>query len=379
MKIKPLIYGLLSLLTIVACSSCKDNDPVEQPKRTVLVYMAAENNLSSFAYTNIKNMLEGATVSSLNNGNLLVYFDPANAVPQLLQITVDKQGTAEQKVIKTYTEQNSASADVLSSVIDDVLNDPRFEADSYGLMLWSHGTAWLPATYKNMLKSFGQDGSNYMEIPELAQAIPDHVFDFIIFDACYMASIEVVYELRNKAEYIIGSSVEIMGSGFPYHLIIEPMFKQTADLVGICDNFYNYYDKQSGLWRSASIAIIDMKELPALKEATRAILQGKETEVKAMPVNGIQALDYLTSRRLLYDFDDFIAHFASSAAYINYGNALNKVVMYKKSTPNSTYSYNSGTAFPITHFSGLNSYIPREIQTTLNEWYTQLDWYKAVY
>ncbi len=379
MNIKLFIYGLLSLFVLVTGSSCDDDTPVHVPKRTVLVYMAADNNLSAFGQTNIQDMLKGATAASLNHGNLLVYFDPSNGDPQLLQITINKQGASEKKVIKTYPEQNSASGDVLSAVINEVIDDPRFDADSYGLLLWSHGTAWLPTNYKNMLKSFGQDGSNFMEIPQLAQAIPDHVFDFILFDACYMGSIEVAYELRNKADYIIGSSVEIMGSGFPYDLIIEPLFRKTADLVGVCDNFYNYYNQQSGAWQSASIAIIDMKGLPALKEATRAILQGKEAEVKAMPVNDIQALDYLTTRRLLYDFDDFIGHFASGSAYTTYTTALGEAIIYKKTTPNSTYGLNGGTSIPIRYFSGLNVYIPREAFLSLNEWYTQLEWYKAIY
>lgn len=34
-------------------------------------------------------------------------------------------------------------------------------------------------------------------------ALPDHLFEFIIFEACNMAGIEVAYELRNKAAYIM--------------------------------------------------------------------------------------------------------------------------------------------------------------------------------
>lgn len=382
MKIKPFIYGLLFTFVMVACSSCDDNDipSAEQYKRTVLVYMAADNNLSSFGYTNIQSMIAGVTTSGLNNGNLLVYFDPADDVPQLLQITVNKQGAVVKQVIKTYSEQNSASKEVVSAVINEVINDSRFKADSYGLMLWSHGTAWLPSTYKNLLKSFGQDGSNWMEIPELAEAIPDHVFDFIIFDACYMSSIEVVYSLRNKADYIMGSPTEIMGSGFPYNLIMEPLFKENVDLVGIGDTFFNYYDKQSGLWRSATISIIDTKGLDALRNAARTILQGKESEIKAMSLSDVQFMDYLTSsKRMLYDFDDFIKHVASDSDYNTFTSALAKTVVYKKTTPNSTYGLGGGIAFPMTRFSGLNSYIPQAIQTGLNEWYTRLDWYKAVY
>ena len=47
-----------------------------------------------------------------------------------------------------------------------------------------------------------------MEITDFAMALPDHLFEFIIFEACNMAGIEVAYELRNKAAYIMASSAQ---------------------------------------------------------------------------------------------------------------------------------------------------------------------------
>ena len=41
-----------------------------------------------------------------------------------------------------------------------------------------------------------------MNIDALAAALPVR-FDFILMDACLMGSVEVVYELRNKADFII--------------------------------------------------------------------------------------------------------------------------------------------------------------------------------
>ena len=55
----------------------------------------------------------------------------------------------------------------MRSVIGEVVS--LYPADSYGLVLWSHGTAWLPSDYQNKLKAFGQDGNNWMEIDDLAK------------------------------------------------------------------------------------------------------------------------------------------------------------------------------------------------------------------
>ncbi|MDL2277762.1 clostripain-related cysteine peptidase [Parabacteroides sp. OttesenSCG-928-G07] len=378
MKLKFILYSVLLSVLFVSCE--KDDPVIINPyKRTVLVYLIAENNLSSYSNQNIRDMLNGVTKETLNNGNLLVYWDPSDKPPRLLKIDLDKHGKADTTTVKVYEEQNSASPEVVRNVINETLNN--FKADSYGLVLWSHGSSWLPANYASMLRWFGQDGNNKMDIKELSSAIPDNVFDFILFDACYMASIEVIYELRNKASYIIGSPVEILGNGFPYQLIIKPLFSTTLDLTGICDNFYNFYDQQTGLHRSAAVSITATEYLEELTQVTREILNGKETEVHGLSVTNIQKLDYLASSRILYDFDDFIKNFASEEQYINFQTALSNAIIYKEHTPKSTFvAGGSAFAIDINYFSGLSTYIPRSSYSLLNEWYREnTDWYKAVY
>lgn len=380
MNLKHILYLLLLLVALSSCYSNGKDDPEEIHTRTVLVYIAAENSLSSYAFGNIQSMITGAKSEHLQNGNLLVYLDSRRGAPQLIQIAKNELGEYDQIVLKEYEEQNSASVEVMRGVINEVLGDDRFEADSYGLILWSHGTAWLPQDYKNMLRSFGQDGENWMEINELAKALPDNRFDFILFDACYMASIEVAYALRNKADYIIASPTEILAGGFPYQTMLEPMFRKEADLVAICEQFYNYYDNRSGMERSASISLVQTDKLEGLASAARQILQGKGEGIEGLNLSEVQALDHLVrNRQMLYDFDHFINQVATGSNYEPLNQALSQAIIYAKSTPSATYGYGGGTVMAINHFCGLSSYVPQSVQVELNEWYRSLDWYKAVY
>ena len=91
---------------------------------------------------------------------------------------------------------------MLKRVINDVTR--LYPAKSYGLIVFSHGSGWLPPhTLVNGSRSIIIDNDNEMEITDFAMALPDHLFEFIIFEACNMAGIEVAYELRNKAAYIM--------------------------------------------------------------------------------------------------------------------------------------------------------------------------------
>ena len=81
-----------------------------------------------------------------------------------------------------------------------------------------------------------------MEIADLAAALTGH-FDFIMFDACFMASVEVLYELRDKADYFIASPAEIISDGFPYEAAAPYFWGGEEDLKQVCREYYNYYAK----------------------------------------------------------------------------------------------------------------------------------------
>ena len=374
-KFQRIITGLLFCFPLFWGCTNDVPDPVA-PTRTVLIYMAADNSLSSYSYDNIESIVQGTSASALNGGNLLIYVDAKNAAPQLLQIKVKSDGKIQKLSVKDYPEQNSVDPSVMREVFDRVISD--YPADSYGLVLWSHGTAWLPYNVQPMLRSFGQDESNWMEIDELAEALPDHVFDFIMFDACYMASTEVAYALRDKADYILASPTEVLGEGFPYKLIIGNFFTETAGLQQIAETFYNYYNqKEKIIEQSASVSLIATEQLDNLAAICREIVIGKENTIATLPIQELQQLEYLGyTYHALYDFDDFISRLATETQYTNYLSILNKVVLYKQTTPNATYFKGQ---LVINQFSGLSIYVPQNGLATLNDWYKGMEWYRAVY
>ena len=231
---------ILLLGIVILFSGCANEDEPEQEpvNRTVLIYMLSNNNLGStyrFDTQNINDMLQVAASGGLNGGNLIIYRDGYDTNPQLIQIRKNESGSAEKAIIKEYPDRNSATTEVMRSVIDETKE--LFPAKEYGLILWSHSTGWAPGNsslalsparrYELPTRSFGQDGKNYMEIDELAEAIPDKQFHFILTDVCFMGGIECAYQLRNKTDYYIGSAAEVLGAGMPYSLkfsrLIETM------------------------------------------------------------------------------------------------------------------------------------------------------------
>ncbi|MCC8153192.1 MAG: clostripain-related cysteine peptidase [Tannerellaceae bacterium] len=251
--------------------------------------MSAENSISNYSHQNLKSILEGAKNNNLNGGNLLVYIDSRQTTPYLYKIKQNSNGTTETEVIEQYEEQNSADPTVMSSVINTVLR--KYPSASYGLFLWSHGTAWLPGDLSDYTtRAFGEDSGKHMEINTLKETLPSGIFDFIIFDACYMASVEVTYALKEKADYILASPTEVLGNGMPYEEIIQPLFATNLSVSEMLEKigrlFFTFYKEQKkGNYYpiSASISLVDTHALDALATACKTILSGEFETMYELP------------------------------------------------------------------------------------------------
>jgi hypothetical protein len=364
-----------------------DRVPEPEPKRTVLAYIAGENSLYSFAYDNIRGMLAGAGNGNLNGGYLLVYVDTRYTLPCLIQIKKGEDGTIISDTIKVYEEQNSASVEVMQSVLNDVFNNAKYKTASSGLILWSHGTAWLPSDVSSggYLRAFGQDNSNWMELNDLRDALAGYKFDFILFDACYMGNVEVLYALRDNADYILSSPTEVIANGMPYPTVVKTLFSDVS-IPGLlretAETFMAFYEAQQGYAHSASIALAKTSGLEALASVSREIFAGKGEAVFDVPLADIQVIERLGfPHKSLYDFKDFTSHVAGEEPFGRFEEALSDVIIYKATTEKAFYGNFPSQMFDIdsARFCGISSYLPQRNLTKLNEWYKQLDWYKAVY
>ena len=365
------------VIVLLLLCACEKEEPQVTPVagRTVLVYFAADNNLSSSVEGDIAAMEEGLPGMDMCDGNLLIYADRKGQSPQLLRL-VQEGDSVRREVIEEYViDHASATAERLRQVLRQVTE--AYPSDQYGLVLWSHGTAWLPFDYKNYLRSFGTDTGNHaMRVDDLTAALSDYHFDFLLFDACYMASLEVAYALRHCTDYLIASPTEVLADGFPYQFFMQDMFMPEANVVDMAKQFYTYYQSSYG-----TISVTKTAELADLATACRAIFQGKrEEELFAVPVQELQIMEYLTGNvHALYDCADYVRQLATDAQYAEFQSCLERAVIYKATTPKSAYAYAFGTYLPINRFSGLSIYVPQAELADLNSWYQQLDWYQAVY
>jgi hypothetical protein len=338
--------------------SCTNEDIVEQAvsaNRTIIVYMAADNDLSFDALDDIEEMKQGYSETGVN---LIVFADTQDEAPYLLQIGQDKE-----TFIKSYPELNSADARTMQSVIQEIVE--MYPADEYGLILWSHGTSWMPSG--SSLRSSGKDSGKEMNIIDLAKALPLH-FNFILFDACLMASVEVAYELKDKADFIIASSTETIYTGFPYDKIIPELLKQEWDLKAVGQCYFDYYNSLQGAYQSATISLIDTKELDDLAALTRKLISEQSFNPLSFDRTSVQRLD-IYNEQYAFDFFDFIDKAFPEADKTELIWQLGKAIPYKANTIMFLGEYELNT------YCGLSCYIPHPQRSDLNSFYKTLRWH----
>ena len=383
--------GLIAVcfVLVIGFSGCHDSDSSVDETSTVLVYMAADNSLDEDVDYSMEQLEKGAAESA---GIVVVYSDRLDEVPKLIQIKPD--GT--EKVLKTYAEENSASAKTLARVVAET--KALFPSTHFDLVLWSHAMGWLPESYDVRRRMNLREGDQFprtryfaidlhpgdddsgqmMTIPEMAVSLPDHVADCILFDACLMGSVEVMYELRNKCDYFIASPSEVLAepdydaSGMPYADLLPYLYGDKNDLIEACKIYYDHYaGLQPAVLQSATIVLIDASQLNGLYAATAAILSGRKTTAEQLNVSGFQIYHSSSVPPVFFDLGDFIRAMASDADYLNFQTQLKQTVIYKAATPNFI-----NFSIDPEHFSGLSVYIPL-LQWKSNsefEYYSQLQW-----
>ena len=384
------LFCILSLIAFVFLS-CNHHHDLPEPapkesKRTVIVYMIAENSLWKYAPSDSAEMAAAAPYIP-DSVNFIVYKDGVE-LPILYTLS-KKEGF---RPWKKYTrDQDSADSLVMNDVLRTIKQN--FPAEKYGLVLWSHGSGWIPRdTPSAPTRTIGVDNGrneksypsadlgNKMNISELRWAINQNLHaEYILFDACFMQNIETAYELRNACDFIIGSPAEIPGDGAPYQLIMNELC--SGDAVGIASNYFDYHERKSGV----ALSVIDCKKLENLAEKSKPYIQKIWSEKNIVRTDNIQVFAPFYARHGWepepFDIRSTMHKLLSHEEYETWNEALEQAVVFHKSTSSwpTEFDRSYSVLSDPEYYSGVGMFIPspKYDKYHWNELFRNTSWYKA--
>jgi hypothetical protein len=215
--------------------------PSTWPTWTFMVFVNGDNNLHDAA---IDDFGEMAQVGSNDTLNIVVQLDLyGNGGTN--RYLVGKNDTVDSAPVQTLSEQNMGDPHVLEDFI--VWAVDNYETDHYILVIWDHGDGWrlerqkiaeLEAAQRAEgaaaapgMKAVSHDeyDGDVLYMHEVGQALAqardstDVRLDIVGFDACFMGMIEVAYEIRDSADFMVGSEDTEPGDGWPYDTILKDM------------------------------------------------------------------------------------------------------------------------------------------------------------
>lgn len=366
----------------VKCPGGPNCEPTED-SHTFLMYMVAENNLSGFLRGNVEMALIAARQGLPANSRILVYWDGYSGT-RLTEISEEK-GQSVEKTLKTYAPQNSVDPKVMQMVLNDV--KAFAPAEVYGIALGSHATGWFPPELNNLNKprsggfepehnlmkpegaltrAFGADGSNYMSITDLAQGLSPIHFNYIITDACFMSSVEALYDLRNSADYMVSSPVEVMGAGLPYHKVLPVLFDRQyvleQRLASAVSTIINYYNTEESV-KSAAFTLVGTSKINALADAAKEVYTAGLQDID---ISNVQVLELVSPDHAFFDMRDYISQATMNgspdarSAFSKFDKALSDAIIFESHTPSIYSALGVGGYFNADRFCGISTYIPRE-------------------
>lgn len=397
--------------------------PSEEQRNVLILYSAGYNSISSYLKEDIEDLMKGWLPEGDRNENILLVYSHQTAKrsdyitdnpPTLTRLWQSLEGEVMADTLMTYPSgTRSATAPQLNDVLSFVHDN--FPAKSYGMIFSSHATGYLPAGYYTKpdkyvfqpqartfdadriwapspvpfiapeydpgmpaVKSIGQDQvgtgtgsvSYEMEIGDFAKALPMN-FEYILFDACLMGGVEVAYELKEKCRYVGFSQAEVLAEGFDYTTLTTHLLKTgTPDPEAVCDDYFQQYDIQSGVYRSATISMIDCTRMKKLAETCKTLFGKYRMEIALLNPSDVQRF-FRSDYHWFYDLQDILIKAgATDQELMELEAALGECVIYKAATPSFMGS------FDIKTFSGFSMYLPCNGDKELDKYYMTLSWNK---
>lgn len=336
-------------------------------------------------YSDFLNNIAGIEAGIKDEGGLgenkvLVFIanSPTNAV--MFQINY-KNNACARDTLKTYTSYDCTTPSGIAGILNDVKS--QAPALKYDMLIGCHGSGWIPKTIQDyyQTRSFGGTSEEYQtDIVDLAsgiQAANMHI-ELLSFDDCYMANLEVAYDLRNVADYLMASTSEIMSDGLPYRYMWSYIASSTINPQGLCEAFYNYYANSS--YPYGTLSVIDLSYMDSIADMMASANANYQFDTSL--TDDLQKLDGFKTT-IYFDFGDYIDKLVTDeSTRLSIRTMLTNLVSYQVHTDQiyTAYSsYNGGiSTIDINTFSGITISDPTQnssVATAL----TNTAWWEATH
>jgi len=236
---------------------------------TVMVYMAADNDLTGEAWKDIDSM---ELAGSSDDVAIVVQVDTPSGAWRYLVTKDATPGAIASLSLGSLGRVDSGSGETLLDFIRFARSN--YPAARYALILWNHGSGVKAAT-KDIAFDFTTQRA--IALPELRSALARSgvFFDLLGMDACLMQMVEVAYEVRHNARVLVASQENVPGEGWDYETVFRELTRSPSmdarTLARIIVESYATYYGQRGIPGRYTLSAVDLSRVSGLTSAVDAL------------------------------------------------------------------------------------------------------------
>jgi hypothetical protein len=338
----------LANLNEICTTRSQSVDTIEKKAKkdwTIIFFIAADNDLQSFAVRNIRQM---ATIGSNDYVNIIVHLDI-----RISNKKVTKRFYIEKNNIVEVTGSNQPSTPMdsgdphtLVSCVDWGVTN--FPANHFMLVFWDHGTGYIDPTYSRIIKptdlfTFNpetykleldrsieffdfihasdneqlglcwDDSTGHYLTNQKIQSALSYIkknildkFDILAFDACLMGMAEFDDLIMDYGHICISSEEVELGTGWPYHRVLAPFVSGSISPVELAKHIVNVYEQTySPLTNDFTLSAIDLDNFHYLERNIDRVAKLLLECIKQQKNNSVKkVLQNCRNRKVCTHFDE---------------------------------------------------------------------------
>jgi len=230
------------------------NSETQDIEWLVMVYVALDNNIWPLYY--LPFLLSLQLASPTDNVEVIILADG-----QIDGDTMLMRSTDGLEVLRYPGELNMGDPSSLRYLVDYAMSS--YDAEKTLLFIMDHGGSWRGSCVDE--SGISEEEKDMLTMPEFRTALEGYHFDVLLWDACEMGSLEVAYEVKDLADYMIASEETVMVSPVlsmnvfvPHQIIGALEAEPDMDPRELCEVFFDFYDleasaKVSGIYKRIGI------------------------------------------------------------------------------------------------------------------------------
>ena len=235
-RLIPLVVFLFSYAFNTEGLCTEDRQPLA--KWTCIFYLAGDNFLDWFTRQNLERMKQ---VGSSQDVRVIVLSDRTDKGGHLYEVRKGYLVDLPMEAVKPEwknEELNTGDPETLSTFTSWAVEN--LPAENYFILLGGYGEGWMGLQHD---LDNGEGKVDILSIDELEEALTDitksikktngkDCIDILGLDACYMGMVEVLYQIGDRARYVIVSENEEALGGWPYDKVIGAFVKDPTRPAG---------------------------------------------------------------------------------------------------------------------------------------------------